>query len=62
MMLLDLVIMPLTEISLFMSSGFKSLMTLCSAMLKGRTCMFLELNLFVIAMYVSIRLKCKVCI
>ena len=38
MMLLDLVTMPLTEISLFMSSGFRSLMTLCSAKLKGRTC------------------------
>ena len=38
MMLLDLVTMPLTEISLFMSSGFRSLMTLNSAKLKGRTC------------------------
>lgn len=37
MMLLDLVTMPVTEISLFISSGFRSLITLCSAKLKGRT-------------------------
>ena len=38
MIALDLVTMPLIEISLFMSSGFRSLMTLCSFKLNGRTC------------------------
>ena len=38
MMLLDLVTMPLTEMSLFMSSGLRSLITLCSFRLNGRTC------------------------
>ena len=38
MILLDLVTIPLTEISLFMSSGFKSLITFCSFKLNGLTC------------------------
>ncbi len=43
MILLDLVTMPLTDISLFISSGFRSLMTLCSLRLKGRTCVYTQL-------------------
>lgn len=42
--LLVLVTMPLTDINVFRSSGFRSLMTFISMRLKGRTCVYTGLH------------------